>query len=328
MSAYVLFFGGYKASLPNIKAWTASAIHQKPGVTFDGYPYPDGASWDGEEAVKAFTKTHDHATAIKKIEASDRDMIYIVGHSSGCAIANAVDAGLKDHTKIILVALDGYAPGNAQLARPSTQVWVAESSTGRSLHYSDLQDRIKDHNLKAKVKTQVKIYQASTNCSTKLSLHFSLVNLSSRVAWRNPSPTGTKTARRTCPGSCEAWREDGGHPSGMNGEAPVDHRRIDDLPAPDRIAQRNRLPRGTGGTGERVGRGRQTSGGGCREYRIHKHSRGSRCHAALLRHPGPARASGPRTVKETWNEYWLPDGSRMSMRASVPETLVSDPPAA
>jgi hypothetical protein len=111
MSAYVLFFGGYKASIPDIKAWTDSAIKQKPGVTFDGYPYPD-ASWDGEKAVKAFKnpKTNDYAKAIKKIEDSKSDVIYIVGHSSGCAVANEVDDGLKDHTKIILVALDGYAP--------------------------------------------------------------------------------------------------------------------------------------------------------------------------------------------------------------------------
>jgi hypothetical protein len=194
MSAYVLFFGGYKATISDIKAWTDSAIKQKPGVTFDGYPYPDGASADGGEAVKAFTnsKTHDYATAIKKIEASKSDVIYIVGHSSGCAVANAVDAGLKDHTQIILVALDGYAPSNAQLARPSAQVWVAESDTGRSLHYMDLQDRIKDYNLKAKVKTQVKIYKAAANCSTRLSLHFSLVNLSSSDTLVQHIPNGYK----------------------------------------------------------------------------------------------------------------------------------------
>jgi len=200
MSAYVLFFGGYKASIPDIKAWTDSAIKQKPGVTFDGYPYPDASS-DGEKAVKAFKnpKTNDYAKAIKKIEDSKSDVIYIVGHSSGCAVANEVDDGLKDHTKIILVALDGYAPSNAQLARPSTQVWVAESSTGRSLHYTDLQDRIKDYNRKAKVNTQVKIYKASTNCSTRLSLHFSLVNLSSSDTLVQHIPDGYKDCQANLP---------------------------------------------------------------------------------------------------------------------------------
>ena len=96
-------------------------------------------------------------------------------HAPGSLVR--VDAGL--HTKIILVALDGYAPSDAQLARPSTQVWVAESGTGISLNHDKMLDRIKDYNLKAKVKTRVNIHKASTNCSTKLSLHFSRVNLSS-----------------------------------------------------------------------------------------------------------------------------------------------------
>ncbi|HEU0215329.1 MAG TPA: hypothetical protein VFQ90_01610 [Stellaceae bacterium] len=201
MSAHVLFFGGYKATLNDIKAWTADALNKNPGVTFDGYPYPDGASADGDAAVQAFTNTkaHDYDTAVKKIGASSSDVIYIVGHSSGCAVANAVDAGLKDHKKIILVALDGYSPSNAQLERPSTQVWVAESSTGRSLHYTDLQDRIKNYNLKAKVKTQIKIYKAPASCSTKLSLHFSLVNLSSSDALVRSIPDGYKDCKANLP---------------------------------------------------------------------------------------------------------------------------------
>jgi len=47
-STFVLFFGGYRASLINIKEWTASAMKQMPHVMFDGYPYPDGAKSDGE----------------------------------------------------------------------------------------------------------------------------------------------------------------------------------------------------------------------------------------------------------------------------------------
>jgi hypothetical protein len=38
MSAYVLFFGGYQATISDIEAWTASAMKLKPGVTVDGYP--------------------------------------------------------------------------------------------------------------------------------------------------------------------------------------------------------------------------------------------------------------------------------------------------
>jgi len=193
---FVLFFGGYWSSLINIKEWTASAIKQMPNVMFDGYPYPDGAKADGEEGVKAFKnpKTNDYAKAIKKIEDSKSDVIYIVGHSSGCAIANAVDEGLKDHSKIILVALDGFVPSAAQLARPSTQVWVAEGdSTGKSLNHDRLLKRINDFNLKAKPKTlvQVNVYMA-TNCTKPWPLHFSLVNLSSSDTLVHYVPDGYK----------------------------------------------------------------------------------------------------------------------------------------
>jgi hypothetical protein len=183
MSVFVLFFGGYQATLLDIKAWTASAGNQKPSVTFEGYPYPQGASWDGAQAVKAFTKAHDYGAAIKKIEASGSDRIYIVGHSSGCAVANAVDAGLKNHAKITLVALDGYSPSNAQMARPTTQVWVAESSGGLSLHFDDLRNATKG-------KTRLNTYQAPPNCTTKLALHFSLVNESSSDAVVQQIPQG------------------------------------------------------------------------------------------------------------------------------------------
>jgi hypothetical protein len=168
---------------------------------FDGYPYPDGVSWDGEKAVKAFkdSKTHDYATAIKKIEDSKSDVIYIVGHSSGCAIANEVDDGLKDTSKVVLVALDGYAPSNAQLARPSTQVWSAESGTGKSLNHDKMLKRIKDYNLKAKDQIKVNIYTASSSCSTQVALHFSLVNLSSSNDLVKHIPDGYKNCKANMP---------------------------------------------------------------------------------------------------------------------------------
>ena len=195
MSTFVLFFGGWQASLADVKAWTASALRQSPGVMFDAYPYPSGASAKGEEAVAKFTQAGDLAKAINKIEASRADTIYIVGHSSGCAIANAVDAGLKDHTKTILVALDGYCPGPAQLGRAGTQVWVAESSMGRSLHYIDLQDTVKNYDKKNKDWVWVNIYKALDDCSTKLALHFSLVNLSSSDDLVKFIPDGYKNCR-------------------------------------------------------------------------------------------------------------------------------------
>src|SRR5215469_1994541 len=121
MSAYVLFFGGYHASQTDIDVWSATAKAQRPDATFGDYPYPSGASSGGESAVNAFIKARSYRQAIATIQECDADMIYLVGHSSGCAIANAVDRGLKDTSKVILVALDGFAPSHKQLARPSTQ---------------------------------------------------------------------------------------------------------------------------------------------------------------------------------------------------------------
>lgn len=168
MSVYVLFLGGYQASQPDVDAWLRSARAVcGDDVIYDAFPYPAGASKDGASAVTTFKKAGDFDKAIKAIESSSADEKYIVGHSSGCAIANAVDRGLKDTTKISLVALDGYAPDHKQVARPSTQIWSAVGEDhGISLHYQDLNDSFPG---------RLQVYHAP-DCSTLIALHFSLVN--------------------------------------------------------------------------------------------------------------------------------------------------------
>lgn len=166
MSAYVLFFGGYHATPTDINLWSASAKAQKPDVTFDGYPWPSGASSDATSAVSTFTNAGSYAEAIGTIRECATDLIYLVGHSSGCAIANAVDSGLKDTSKVILVALDGFAPSSKQLARPSTQVWAAECGRAKSRNHDGL---------KKAVGGRLKIYKA-TDCYDSWALHFSVVN--------------------------------------------------------------------------------------------------------------------------------------------------------
>jgi hypothetical protein len=166
MSAYVLFFGGYKATRTDINVWSASAKAQKPDVTFDGYAWPSGANSDATSAVATFTKAGSYAQALATIKECATDLVYLVGHSSGCAIANAVDRGLKDTSNVILVALDGFVPSRAQVARPSTQVWAAECGTVKS----------RNHNgLKNAVGGRLKVYKA-TDCYTSWALHFSVVN--------------------------------------------------------------------------------------------------------------------------------------------------------
>lgn len=166
MSTQVLFFGGYRATQTDMEVWLGSARAQKSDVTFDAFAWPSGASSDAHSAVSTFTKAGRFGSATTAIESSGADLIYLVGHSSGCAIANAVDRGLKDHSKIALIALDGFGPDAKQLARSSTQVWAAECGDARSRNY---------RSLKHLVGSKLKVYQAK-DCKTMWALHFSLVN--------------------------------------------------------------------------------------------------------------------------------------------------------
>jgi hypothetical protein len=70
------------------------------------------ANSDDTSTVSGFSKQLDGV--IKKIKESGADTRYIVGHSSGCAIANELDSRLKDKSHITLVALDGFQPSADQ----------------------------------------------------------------------------------------------------------------------------------------------------------------------------------------------------------------------
>src|SRR5262249_9219608 len=105
--------------------------------------------------------------AVAAIQACKANTIYIVGHSSGCAISNGVDKGLNDTRKVALVALDGFAPDADQRSRSSTQVWSAVNGNAKSKNYKDLK-RLLGNDLQE--------YPARKDCTTQLALHFSLVN--------------------------------------------------------------------------------------------------------------------------------------------------------
>lgn len=186
MSTYVLFFGGWRASPADMQAWQGSAKAQRPGVDFDAIPWPSGAN-DASSAITVFTKTGGLKKAIATIRSS-KDKIYIVGHSSGCAIANHVDENLADHSKVCLVALDGFVPNRKQLARQSTQVWAArtfklpfltlsENCTPKKGEQADDKCISRNHkNLKDAIGSRLQVYLAAPDCTTKWALHFSLVN--------------------------------------------------------------------------------------------------------------------------------------------------------
>ncbi len=134
MSTYVIFFGGWRATPADMQAWKGSAKAQKSGIDFDAIPWPSGAASDASSAVSAFKnkKTGRYKSVMDDLRAiqwanaqsSNVSKIYIVGHSSGCAIANAVDEDLTDHSDVVLVALDGFAP------RPETTRAAEHASLG------------------------------------------------------------------------------------------------------------------------------------------------------------------------------------------------------
>lgn len=178
MKIRVVFFGGYLSNPSNMKVWLASARAQRSDVEFDAIPYPDGALSSSAGALGGFNKGTQRTDLIASIESSDADLIYIVGHSSGCAIANSVDSSIRDHRKICLVALDGFAPGRQVLtSRPDTEVWSAYSGAvvpkrtdkngKKSLHFDDLTDALG---------ARLNLFKARDDCTKKIALHFSLVN--------------------------------------------------------------------------------------------------------------------------------------------------------
>jgi hypothetical protein len=174
MGTFVLFIGGYGAKIGDIDHWKSSAAGQRSDLTFDGYPWPPSAKDASDtSALAAFNAAKSMPEAIKKILDSKCDEVFIVGHSSGCAIANSIDEelmkalGKTSKVTVNLVALDGFLPSAAQRHRPTTQVWCADDSkdaSHTSLNYNSVT------NVKG-----FKTYHAQ-GCTNIWSLHFSLVN--------------------------------------------------------------------------------------------------------------------------------------------------------
>jgi hypothetical protein len=183
MTQAVFYFGGYHASELDINAWLRSARAQKPAIEFIGYPWPKGASSGAHSAVQTFSKDGKYDSVIEDIQGNGADTIFIVGHSSGCAIANAVDAGLEWTEDIVLVALDGFTPNDDQLDRETTQVWGATCDGVRSRNFP--------HGF---VRGRRRVYVA-TNCKSEWALHFSLVNANASDALVDSVATGYANCR-------------------------------------------------------------------------------------------------------------------------------------
>jgi hypothetical protein len=166
MSIYVVFFGGYQSSQPDMDVWKASAQNQRDDVKFDAFPYPGHAKSGDTSAVHGFGKQFDGV--ITKIEDASADELFIVGHSSGCAIANELNSRLNgDHSHITLVDLDGFAPSGGQIKKSSVQAWCAEGAGGKgqSLHWANGKKKF-----------------IAGSATQKWSLHFSLANIAATDA--------------------------------------------------------------------------------------------------------------------------------------------------
>ena len=185
MITCIFFFGGFQATITDMMKWQGSAATQTADdVYVFTHAWPAGASSGARSAVSTFRSAGTFDKAVSRINSSGADRIYIVGHSSGCAIANAVDHAVADPSKVTLVALDGFAPDGDQLARPSTQVWAAECDGVKSKNH----ERLKEF-----VGSRLKIYSA-TGCKSLWALHFSLVN----AAASDASVRGIATGYANC----------------------------------------------------------------------------------------------------------------------------------
>ena len=166
MGTRVFFFGGFQATQQAVASWKGSAAAQRSDVSFESFPWPPSI-WhfdDADHAVKAATGDGTLAKAIDAISAHKDDIIFVVGHSSGCYLAMAVDQGLSYTGNINLVLLDGFRTlDGAQ--RPSTQIWSAQNGKYTAYNWPK----------KGNFGGRLKIW-TGRNCTNEWSLHFSLVN--------------------------------------------------------------------------------------------------------------------------------------------------------
>lgn len=166
MSIFYVFFGGYQSSQTDMELWLASACKLRDDVKFVAYPYPSSHASD-VAAVAGFKKSVGFDTVIQKIKDAGADMLFIAGHSSGCAIANELNSLVEgDHKGITLIDLDGFVATHDQRKGSTVQVWSAEGGKGgQSVHWD----------------SSHKMYPA-LHATKPWSLHFSLVNIAATDA--------------------------------------------------------------------------------------------------------------------------------------------------
>ena len=161
----VIFFGGYLSTQQDIDSWIHSAVQQEPTIKFRGWPFPKGVGAGDVLPVKAYRNL---ILSLAKEVVTTPDDFIIVGHSSGCAIANEVAAiSLSSTTKqnTRLVVLDGFTPNAHIRKQMKFTCWSAKCG----VHHS--------RNWNAMRLTENFKFIESPNCQiSPWCLHFSLVN--------------------------------------------------------------------------------------------------------------------------------------------------------
>lgn len=119
MSMYVVFIGGYLSSQHDMHVWKASASKQVRCLSL-----PRACKLVGCGCSPGFEKQL--AAVVSDVESASANAFFIVGYSSGCAIANALNARASgDHSRITLFNLDGFRARHDQIHGSKVKAWCA-----------------------------------------------------------------------------------------------------------------------------------------------------------------------------------------------------------
>jgi hypothetical protein len=177
MTINIVFFGGYMATEHDVTVWADSAKEQRSDLNIRTQPWVTGASATNP-LVRYGIVPNQWASIIN----GWKDETYIVGHSSGCAIANKVQSRVADKTKKHLICLDGFLPYKNQIEEVNTQIWSASyddkftsakvTYSYYSLNYNNLRNAL----VFPQQEKHWHVYNPLKKCTKTWSLHFSLVN--------------------------------------------------------------------------------------------------------------------------------------------------------
>ena len=160
MTINIVFFAGNGATISNVHDWANSAEEQNKDLEVKPYAWPTGASVFNP--LSSFKGSPEIAKEINGF----KDETYIIGHSSGCAIANEVVSLITKGPLTHLICLDGFVPYAHQRELPTTQIWSAMHNGHLSRNFTALKGFKNFH-----------VFDPPSGVTSEWGLHYSLVNL-------------------------------------------------------------------------------------------------------------------------------------------------------